>query len=87
MAWLAEQPEGRFSFVFTPKHGSWLNLVDGVFSKMARSMLRHIRVASTAGLKARILAYFDLLNRDPTVHTWTYKRAARNQRSRLVTTQ
>ncbi len=67
------QPEGRFSFVFTPKHGSWLNLVEGFFSKMARSMLRHIRVASKAELKARILAYLDDLNRDPVVHTWTYK--------------
>ena len=35
--WLAEQRDGRFSFVFTPKHGSWLNLVEGFFSKMARS--------------------------------------------------
>jgi transposase len=50
-AWLATQPEGRFSFVFTPKHGSWLNLVEGFFSKMARSVLRHIRVATKAELK------------------------------------
>lgn len=72
-AWVATQPEGRFSFVFTPKHGSWLNLVEGFFSKMARSMLRHIRVASKAELKTRILAYLDDLNRDPVIHTWTYK--------------
>ncbi len=72
-AWLATQPEGRFAFVFTPKHGSWLNLVEGFFSKMARSMLRHIRVASKEELKARILAYLDDLNREPVIHTWTYK--------------
>lgn len=72
-AWLSMQREGRFAFVFTPKHGSWLNLVEGFFSKMARSMLRHIRVASKAELKARILAYLDDLNRDPVIHTWTYK--------------
>jgi transposase len=72
-SWIATQPEGRFAFVFTPKHGSWLNLVEGFFSKMTRSMLRHIRVASKAELKARILAYLDDLNRDPVVHTWTYK--------------
>jgi len=72
-AWVAAQPEGRFSFVFTPKHGSWLNLVEGFFSKMARSLLRHIRVASKAELKSRILAYFDDLNHDPVVHTWNYK--------------
>jgi transposase len=72
-AWLATQPEGRFSFVFTPKHASWLNLVEGFFSKMARSMLRHIRVASKAELKERILAYLDDVNAEPVVHTWTYK--------------
>ena len=71
--WLAAQPEGRFSFVFTPKHGSWLNLVEGFFSKMARSVLRHIRVASKAELKQRIMAYLDDLNREPVVHTWSYK--------------
>ncbi len=38
--WLAAQPEGRFTFVFTPEHGSWLNLIEGLFSKMARSVLR-----------------------------------------------
>ena len=72
-AWLATRPQGRFSFVFTPKHGSWLNLVEGFFSKMARSMLRHIRVASKVELKARINKYLDDLNRDPVIHTWTYK--------------
>ena len=46
MAWLAQQSKGRFTLVYTPKHGSWLNLVEGFFSKLARSVLRHIRVAS-----------------------------------------
>jgi transposase len=72
-AWLAAQPEGRFTCVFTPKHGSWLNLVEGFFSKLARSALRHIRVASKQELKERILAAIDDLNRDPVVHTWTCK--------------
>jgi transposase len=71
--WLAQQPEGRFEFVFTPKHGSWLNLIEGFFSKMARSMLRHIRVASKQELKDRIMAHLDDINRDPVVHKWTYK--------------
>ncbi len=72
-AWLEAQPEGRFSMVFTPKHGSWLNLVEGFFSKMARSLLRHIRVASKTELKSRILAYLDDVNGEPVIHTWTYK--------------
>ncbi len=72
-AWLATQPEGRFIFVFTPKHGSWLNLVEGFFSKLARSVLRHIRVASKQELKDRILAAIDDINQNPVVHTWSYK--------------
>jgi transposase len=70
---LATQTKGRFTFVFTPKHGSWLNLVEGFFSKMARSMLRGIRVPSKDELKARILVYLDDLNRDPVIHRWTHK--------------
>jgi transposase len=45
-AWLAKQPVGRFQFTFTPTHGSWLNLIEGFFSKLTRSVLRHIRVES-----------------------------------------
>jgi transposase len=55
-AWLVIRPEGRFEFTFTPKHGSWLNLVEGFFSKLARSVVRHIRVASKHELAERILA-------------------------------
>src|ERR1700680_150186 len=69
----AEQPAGRFEFTFTPKHGSWLNLVEGFFSKLARSVPRHIRVASKQELKERIIAAMDEFNRHPVVHTWSYK--------------
>jgi transposase len=72
-AWLAEQPIGRFEFTFTPKHGSWLNLIEGFFSKLARSVLRHIRVASKQELKNRLMAAIDYFNENPHVHTWTYK--------------
>jgi transposase len=71
-AWLAQQPVGRFEFTFTPKHGSWLNLIEGFFSKLTRSVLRHIRVASKQELKDRIVAAMDYFNRDPVVHTWSY---------------
>jgi transposase len=72
-AWLAERPAHRFEFTFTPKHGSWLNLVEGFFSKMARSVLRHIRVASKKELRDRIMAAIDYFNQNPVAHTWTYK--------------
>ena len=73
--WLADRPAGRFEFTFTPKHGSWLNLVEGFFSKFARSVLRHIRVASKQELKDRIMAGINDVNRYPVVHTWSYKLA------------
>ena len=60
---------------FTPKHGSWLNLIEGFFSKFARSVLRHIRVTSKHELKQRIMAGIDDVNRHPVIHTWSYKLA------------
>ena len=63
----------RFAFVFTPKHGSWLNLIENQFSKMTRSMLRGIRVASKQELIDRIHQYFDEINADPVVFRWKYK--------------
>src|SRR3954470_24027092 len=74
-AWLATRPVGRFELTFTPKHGSWLNLIEGFFSKFARSVLRHIRVASKHELKERIMAGIDDVNRHPVIHTWSYKLA------------
>jgi transposase len=74
-AWLETRPAGRFAFTFTPKHGSWLNLIEGFFSKFARSVLRHIRVASRHELKERIMAGIEDVNRHPVIHTWSYKLA------------
>jgi hypothetical protein len=71
----AAQPADRFDFTFTPKHGSWLNLVEPFFSKFARSVLRHIRVTSKHKLRQRIMVGIDDLNRYPVVHTWSYKLA------------
>ena len=73
--WLADRPAGRFEFTFTPKHGSWLNHVEGFFSKFARSVLRHIRVTSKQELKDRIMAGIEDVNRHPVIHTWSYKLA------------
>lgn len=69
MAYLASRP-GRFEYVHTPKHGSWLNLVESAFSKMARSFLRQIRVASLDELKQRILKGIDEMNTHPVRFQW-----------------
>ena len=64
---------GRFEFVFTPKHGSWLNLVEGFFSKMTRQMLKGIRVKTKDELVERIYKYFEEANEEPVVYHWKYK--------------
>ena len=66
---------GRFEFVFTPKHGSWLNMVEGFFSKMTRQMLRGIRVNSKDELTNRIYKYFAEINEEPIVFHWKYNLA------------
>ena len=63
---------GRFEFVFTPKHASWLNLVESFFSKMTKQMLRGIRVASKHELEERIYKYFDEINSEPVVYHWSW---------------
>lgn len=70
--YLATVP-GRFEFVFTPKHGSWLNLVEGFFSKLTRQSLKGIRVKSKEELVERIYKYFEEINADPVVYHWKYK--------------
>lgn len=64
---------GRFEFVFTPTHGSWLNMIEGFFSKMTRQMLTGIRVDSKEELKERILKYFEEINTIPVPYKWKYK--------------
>ena len=64
--------EGRFEFVFTPKHASWLNLVESFFSKMTKQMLKGIRVKSKEELIQRIYTYFDEINAEPVVFHWTW---------------
>ena len=68
-AYLATRPN-RFIYVHTPKHGSWLNLVETLFSKMSRTFLRHLRVASREELRERILTGVQEINENPVIHRW-----------------
>jgi len=63
----------RFEFVFTPKHASWLNIIESLFSKMTRSMLRGIRVSGKNELIERISQYLDEINEMPVIFKWKYK--------------
>ena len=68
-AFLATRPN-RFQYVLTPTHGSWLNIVETLFGKMARTFLRHIRVQSWDELRRRILLGIAEINAQPVVHRW-----------------
>ena len=68
-AFLASRPN-RFQYVLTPKHRSWLNIVETLFGKMARTFLRHIRVQSWEELQTHILQGIAEINAAPVVHRW-----------------
>jgi transposase len=63
----------RFEFVFTPKHGSWLNMIEMFFSKISRSFLRHIRVNTKDELVERIYRGISQINEEPVIFKWRYK--------------
>lgn len=72
LRYLKNKPD-RFEFVFTPKHGSWLNMIELFFSKIARSFLRHIRVQSKEELVERIYRGISQINEEPVIFKWHYK--------------
>ena len=63
----------HFVFVLTPKHGSWLNMIERFFGKMIRQMLKGIRISSKQELVNRIYQYFDEVNEIPVVYHWRYR--------------
>jgi len=68
-----EQHPGRFEFIFTPKHGSWLNMIESFFGKFARVCLKGIRVKTKDELVQRIYQYMNEVNAEPVVYRWKYK--------------
>jgi transposase len=69
--YLATVPN-RFDFIFTPTHGSWLNIIESLFAKMTKTFLRGIRVSSKQELKQRILKWIQELNETPVVFRWKW---------------
>lgn len=74
-----ESVPDKFEFIFTPKHASWLNIIESFFSKMVRSLLRGIRVESIKELRERISQYIDQINEKPVIFTWKYKMEERDE--------
>jgi transposase len=66
-------PAHRISFLYTPKHTSWLNQIELWFSILARRALTRGDFASTDALRARILAFIAHFNQTAQPFRWTYK--------------
>ncbi|MCK5848685.1 MAG: IS630 family transposase [Caldisericia bacterium] len=71
-AYLKEH-SGRFTFIFTPTHASWLNLIEVFFSKLQRCFLKNMRVKSKEEFIQRCNAYIEELNKEPVIFRWKYK--------------
>ena len=68
-AWLAEHP--RWTLHFTPTSCSWLNAVEGFFSKLTRQSIRRGVFRSVDDLKRTIARYIANANKDPRPFVWT----------------
>ena len=54
---------GRIRFVFTPKHCSWLNLIEVWFSQLSKRVLQFGDFTSQDDLAEKVLNYLDYYNR------------------------
>ena len=77
-AWLAAHP--RFAVTHTPKHASWLNMVEQWFSALTRRLLRRSDFASREDLEAQITAYTVDCNRTARPYRWRYDADAEHAR-------
>ncbi|MBA2319685.1 MAG: IS630 family transposase [Deltaproteobacteria bacterium] len=77
---------GRFRFVFTPKHASWMNQVECWFSILQRRVIRYGNFASKEAMADRVLGYTDHWNAvEAHPFRWTWRSdATQNPRRRLA---
>ena len=69
-AWLAGQP--RFTLTYTPKHASWLNMVELFFSVLTRRLLRRGEFTSRQHLADKILGFIADYDQTAKPYRWTY---------------
>ena len=71
-AMFLSDPTHRISFVYTPKHTSWLNQVEIWFSILVRRVIKRGNFTSVDDLRARILAFIDYFNQTAKPFKWTF---------------
>jgi transposase len=77
-AWLAAHP--RFSVTYTPKHASWLNMIEQWFGVLTRRLLRRGDFASRDDLEAKIAAFTIRHNKNARPYKWSYDANAEHAR-------
>jgi transposase len=69
-AWIAAHP--RFQVTYTPKHASWLNMVEIFFSILTRRLLRRGEFTSREHLAKKILTFITHYSRTAKPFRWRY---------------
>lgn len=69
-AWLAARP--RFSVTYTPKHASWLNMIEQWFGVLTRRLLRRGEFTSRDDLEAKITVFTIRHNKNARPYRWSY---------------
>jgi transposase len=69
-AWLAAHP--RFTVTYTPKHASWLNMIEIFFSILTRRLLRRGEFSSRQDLADKILHFIAVYDQTARPFRWTY---------------
>lgn len=68
--WLAEHP--RFEVTYTPKHASWLNMIEIFFSILTKRLLRRGEFTSREHLADKILKFIDHYSKTAKPFRWRY---------------
>jgi len=77
-AWLAAHP--RLAVTYTPKHASWLNMIEQWFGVLTRRLLRRGDFTSRDDLDAKITAFTIRYNKNARPYRWSYDADAEHAR-------
>jgi transposase len=79
-AWIASRP--RFAVTFTPKHASWLNVIEQWFSILTRKLLRRGSFGSQQDLDRQITEF--TIGYNKTAHPWKWRYDADAEHARYL---